>query len=287
MTKVMGADTLLGRTDEMKSSSNILPIPTDETTPWQTTGGILAYWEGENNQLAQSKVALQSATVRLHKLAVLVPITEELLDDAPAMDSYLRRKAPEKMNFKLDLAIVQGTGAGMPLGILNSPCLKTVAKETSQTADTVNFTNVQKMWNGMLAEFRGDAVWLCNQDVEPQLQNMVIAGASSDVPVWLPAGGISGAPYQTLYGKPVIFTQACETLGDLGDIMFVNLKHYMTVTKATGIRTDTSIHLWFDYDTTAYRFILRVGGQPWWSSTVAARDGSGTYSPFVALAERA
>jgi len=47
-----------------------------------------------------------------------------------------------------------------------------------------------------------------------------------------------------------------------------------------------SIHLWFDYDTTAFRFVLRIAGQPWWSAAADPRDGSATYSPFVALAER-
>jgi HK97 family phage major capsid protein len=287
MTKVMGKDTLLGMTDEMTSSGNSITVPIDEATPWQSTGGILAYWEGENTQTTQSKPQLQNVNVRLAKVTVLVPITEELLEDAPAMDGYLRRKAPEKINFKVDLAIVQGSGVGQPLGFLNSPCLKTVAKETSQTLDTINYDNLLKMWSGMLAEYRGDAVWLANQECEPQFHKLSFEGTSSSVPAWMPAGGISGAPYQTIWGKPIIYTQACETLGDLGDICFVNLKHYMSVTKSTGIRADTSMHLWFDYNTVAFRFTLRVGGQPWWASTVAARDGSATYSPFVALAERA
>jgi HK97 family phage major capsid protein len=77
----------------------------------------------------QSKPKLEEVTIKLEKLAVLVPITEELLEDVPAMDSYLRRKAPEKIDFKLSYAIPWGSGAGMPLGFMNSPCLVTQAAE--------------------------------------------------------------------------------------------------------------------------------------------------------------
>ncbi len=32
--------------------------------------------------------------------------------------------------------------------------------------------------------------------------------------------------------------------------------------------------------------VLRVGGMPWWSTTLSARDGSATYSPYVTLEAR-
>jgi hypothetical protein len=48
----------------------------------------------------------------------------------------------------------------------------------------------------------------------------------------------------------------------------------------------TSIHVFFDYDMTAFKFVFRMGGQPWWSSALAAKNGTNTYSPFVALQTR-
>jgi hypothetical protein len=66
----------------------------------------------------------------------------------------------------------------------------------------------------------------------------------------------------------------------------VDLLQYLTVTKAGGIKSDVSIHLWFDQNLTAFRFTVRIAGQPWWSGSIASRDGSFTQSPFVALAAR-
>jgi len=286
MTKVQGEDSLLGRTDQMTTSSNSITIPRDETTPWGSTG-IQSYWEGENDQLSQSKPALKETQIRLNKLTALVPMTDELLADAPAMTSYLNRKVPEVFDSQLNLAIVQGNGAGRPRGILNGGDLISVAKESGQAADTIVYENIVNMWSRMYAPSRRNAVWLINQDIEPQLFTMSFEGTSSSVPAYMPSGGLSASPYATLMGRPIIPTEACETLGDAGDIILADLSQYLTVMKTGGIRSDVSIHLWFDYDTTAFRFIFRVAGQPHYSSTISKRDGSNTLSHFVTLAARA
>jgi HK97 family phage major capsid protein len=294
MTKIMGEASLLPRTDQITISGNTLTIPRDTTAPWSTSG-IRAYWGSEGALKTQSRPGLDTMSLRLHKVYALVPVTDELAEDAPAMDSFLRRKAPEAIDFAINLAILQGTGSNQPLGVLNSPALVTVAKETSQLADTLVALNVIKMWSRLYAGNRSTAIWSVHQDVETMLHTMSLPGRDNTgafvtgwgTHVYMPAGGLSGSPYATLFGRPVIPTQACETLGDLGDIILWDPQAYLSVLKAgTNPRVDVSMHLWFDYDVTAYRFVLRMTGQPWWEAAVSPRDGSNTLSPYVTLAER-
>jgi HK97 family phage major capsid protein len=297
MEKVMGEASLLPFCDQITTSSNVFTMPVDETTPWQTSGGILAYWDGEAAAATQSKPSLEERTVKLNKIRALVPVTEELLEDAPGMDSYLRKKAPEKIAFKVSLSILNsGTGVGQPLSVLNSPALVTVSKESSQTADTIVANNIIKMWSRLYGPCRSNARWFINQDIEPYLNSMSMPGrnnvgdsqSSWGFPVYTPAGGLSVGPYATLMGRPVIATQACETLGDLGDIILADMSQYLALIKSgTNPRVETSMHLWFDQDLMAFKFVLRIGGIPWWGSTIAARDGSNTLSCFVALEARA
>lgn len=282
MGKVFGEDSLISRTDQQQSGSNQVTFTSDMTTPWDSTNGVQAYWEGEQSSIGQSRPKLEAITMRLHKLAALVPVTEELMEDAPALEGFLKRKVAEKFDFVISNAIVRGTGAGQPLGFMNSGCLVTQAAEGAQTADTIVAGNIAKMYARMPARNRQSAVWLIHPDAEPQLQLMTI----SNMPVYTPPGGMSGAPYGTLLGRPVIPHQVCETVGDLGDLMFVDLASYMTVTKTGGLRSDVSMHLWFDQQIMAFRFTLRVAGQPWWSTTTAQRDGSNAQSPFITLAAR-
>jgi HK97 family phage major capsid protein len=48
----------------------------------------------------------------------LVKVTEELLEDASGLDSYLRYWTPIKMQARLNTAVVRGNGVGKPLGII-------------------------------------------------------------------------------------------------------------------------------------------------------------------------
>lgn len=293
MSKVMAEDELLPRTDQIPTSGNSITFPKDETTPWQSSGGIQAYWEGEARSYTGSRPVFEQMTVRANKLTALVPVTDELLEDAPALTAYLNRKAPEVMGFKINDAIINGNGAGMPLGIMNAPCTVEVAKETSQPANTVLAQNILKMYSRMYAKWRGNAVWLIHQDVEPLLPLLNIpvknvAGSENvgGAPVYVPPGGLSGAQYATILGRPIIPMQACPALSSAGDMIFADLKQYCTAIKSTGIRADTSIHLYFDYGATAFRFTFRVGGQPWWSAAISPKNGSNTLAPFVRLGAR-
>lgn len=287
MQTVMAEASIMGMTDGMTSSSNSITLPRDDTTNWQSSGGVQAYWEGEANTLTQSKLALKSDTVRLNKLTALVPVTEELLEDASAVDSYLRKKVPEKFDYKCNDGLINGTGAGMPLGIMNSGSLISVAAESGQSADTIVFENIVNMYSRMYAPSRSSGVWLINQDIEPQLLSMGFPTAATAVPVYLPAGGLSASPYATLMGRPVMPVESCQTLGDKGDIVFADFKQYLTVTKTSGIRSDVSMHLFFDADVLAYRFIFRVAGQPWRDTAITPANSTVTRSSFVTLDARA
>ncbi|HWA22320.1 MAG TPA: phage major capsid protein [Caulobacterales bacterium] len=281
MQRVLSQDSLFGRTNPIPLSGNSITFPADMTTPWGSSG-IQAYWEGEGDTRTQSKPKLEGVTAKLYGLSCLVPVSNELLEDAAALGGYIESKAPQVIDFKLSYALVWGNGVGMPLGFMNAPCLVTQAAESAQTTDTINAQNVVKMYSRMPADLRPNAVWLIHPDAEPQLPLMTIGNQ----PVYIPPGGLSGSPYGNLYGRPVIPHEVCETVGDLGDIMFVDMSSYLAVRKASGLQTAVSIHLWFDQNLSAYRFILRAGGQPWWSAAISPRDGSNTRSPFVTLASR-
>jgi HK97 family phage major capsid protein len=292
MKMVDAEDGLLSRTDQQPVTGNAISFPTDESTAWQSTGGIQAYWDSEAATITQSKPALKDLDIKLHRLTALVPVTEELLEDAAAMSGYVTGKAGEKIAFKLNDAILNGTGVGQPLGIMNSPCKVTVTKETSQTAATIHGRNVVKMMARMPAQSFGRSVWLTNQDCVPQILALGLevtkadgtaAGAGA---IYLPPNGLANqSTYGSLLGRPIIVTEACATLGTEGDLVLADLSKYLSVVKGQ-LKSDVSIHLWFDQNTTAFRFVLRMNGQPWLSAPIARKNGSNTLSHFVSLQTR-
>lgn len=248
-------------------------------------GGVQAYWTAEAAQMTGSRPKFRQISLELEKLTGLCYATDELLRDAQALESVILTAFPEEFNFKIDDAILRGTGAGMPQGILNSAALVTVDAETGQGADTVEPENIVKMWSRMWGRSRSNAVWLINQDVEPQLFTMALNVGTGGVPVYMPANGLSAAPYATLMGRPVIPCEQCATLGDVGDILLVDLSQYIWIDKG-GIDSASSIHVQFLYNETVFRFIYRADGQPAWKSALTPFQSSNTLSPFVALAAR-
>lgn len=294
MQLVSGEGTVLQLTDQQTVSGNSITYPVDETTDWQTSGGILGYWGKEAVAATQSKPALQLLTLRLEKLQALVPMTEELLEDAPAMAGYVSAKAGRKISAKMTDAILNGDGAGMPLGMLNAPCKVTVSKESSQAAATIVAANILKMYSRMPAANRNRAYWFINQDIEPMLMNLNItfrdlvgsAGIAAGAAAYLPPGGLSSTPYATLMGRPILALEACQTLGTEGDILFADPGAYLTILKSNGVRSDVSMHLWFDQDLTAFKFTLRANGMPWLSAPITRKNGSNTLSTVVTLQTR-
>jgi HK97 family phage major capsid protein len=251
-------------------------------------GGVVAYWTGEGEEKLASRPTFKQEELTLEKLTGLCYVTDELLQDAPALESIVREAFANEFGFKLDDAIVRGTGAGQPLGILNSPAKIEVAAESGQVAATIVFENIIAMWSRLPARSMASpsTVWLVNSNTFPQLATMAMSVGVGGVPVWMPAGGLSGNPFSTLMGKPIIPIEQASTVGTVGDIILADLSQYVMIDKG-GIQTASSIHVRFVYDETAFRWVLRTDGQPGWTSPITPAQGSTTVSPFVVLATRA
>ena len=276
--------SLLSLTDQMPIEGNTMTIPKDETTPWGSTG-VRAYWQGEAAAGTATKPVLGRTDMRLKKLLALVPVTEELLGDATALNAYLPPNMGRSIRWKSDEAVLFGNGAGAPLGAFIGAAAVSVAKESGQTAATINVTNVTKMISRLLPGSYSRAVWLVNNDALPQLFTMTM----SAYPVWMATGAnsVQASPYGNLLGRPIIVTQHAKTLGTQGDIMLADLTQYQSITKAGGITMATSMHLYFDADAVAFRATFRVDGQPKLAAAVSPANGSNTMSAFVQLDTRA
>lgn len=282
MTLISSEDSFLSLTDTQTTSSNQLTVPIDATTPWGNTG-VNANWIDEGVDITLSKPALGQLSVKAYKLAALVPMTEELLEDVGSMSNYLRTKVPQKFVSAINAALIAGNGTGKPQGLLSSASKVVQAAESGQGAGTVVALNIVKMWGRLYAPLRPGAVWLINQDVEQKLQMLAMPGTAPQVPLYLPPGGFSDSPYGRIFGRPVMSFEACKQVGTEGDIILCNPKSYLTVLKASGMRQDVSIHVYFSSDHIAFRFILRVGGQSWWSAAADRLNGSNTLSNIVTL----
>lgn len=269
--------------------NNNLALPfvniTTQATSW--TGGVTIYKPAEGVAKSESLPQLGKCELHLHKMTAVIYTTDELLSDSPiALETFLTTMVSTEFALTKDEDIVNGSGAGEALGVLNAPCLIAITKETGQAADTIVTENVLKMWSRLYNPSRSKAVWLIAQDAMPQIATLTINVGTGGAPVFL--ANITGPLPASMLGAPIIWSPHCQTVGDQGDIILADFSQYVSVSKAgAAMQTATSIHLKFLEDEVAFRFVIRFDGQPWWASAVTPKHGSNTVSPFLTLAERA
>ena len=249
-------------------------------------GGIQAFWDGEGDAATKSKPKFFQFELILKKLRGLFYATDELMQDAQALTSIASQGFAEEFGFILDDVAVNGDGSGKPIGIVGHNATVSVAKEDGQLLKTVLAENIEKMYTRMMAKFLPGATWYINQDVFPQLFQLQHTVGTGGVPVFMPPGGLSVAPFGTLLGRPVVPIEQCATLGTVGDIIFANWKQYKTISKG-GMQTARSMHVEFLTGQEVFRFTMRTDGKPKRKSKVTPFKGTLSLSPFVTLATRA
>jgi HK97 family phage major capsid protein len=271
--------SVLSRFNPINVSGNGLTINAiDETSraAGSRMGGVRGYWLNEGGQKTASQPKFRQISLKLKKVAALIYATDELLEDATALESWIVNNVPNELRFMVEDSIIDGDGVGKPLGILQSGAL---VSATRTDANEIDAADIARMW---AARYIGtnDYVWFANASVMPQIYQLQVG----NVPVYQSGmAGYTDAPYGTIFGRPVIENEYCPYLGTVGDLLLASPSQYALITKG-GIQSASSIHVKFDYDETAFRFVYRVDGEPIWASSVTAFDGSASISPFVALA---
>ena len=281
------SDNLLGLTTNFTVQGESLTIPANAETSrvdGSRWGGIQGNWLGEGKKLNNSNPKVRQVKIEPHELAVMVPVTNKLLQNSPiAVEQMLTGAAIDEINFKVGAAIFGGDGVGKPLGLINAGGpIVTVTKESGQSADTIVANNIHKMWGRLHFRARANARWFVNQDAEQQLDALADANGNA---LLMTDKSIAGTPVRTLKGAPVQVLEFCETLGDKNDIVLADMTGYVTGTRG-GVDSAMSIHLRFDFNEALFRFILSVDGQPWLAKALTPFKGASTLSHFVNLAER-
>ena len=259
------------------NSNSMLYNAVDETSRADGSrwGGVLGYWMAEAGTKTKSKPTFRQMELKLKKVAALCYATDELLEDATALESWITRTVPEELKFQVENAIYNGNGVGKPLGIMNAPALVSVTRIDANEIDETDIANMwARRWAGV-----NDYVWLANPSIFPQLINLTVG----NFPILIPINsGIQGDPAFSIYGKPFIEVEYTAALGTTGDLMLASLGQYQTINKG-GVKVASSIHVQFLTDETTFRFVYRIDGQPLWNSALTPYDAGNTLSPFVVL----
>lgn len=243
-------------------------------------GGFRVFWEGEGETIDATRLKFETQQINLQSLKAILPVTNDLLINARALESEIMAMAPKSFAFEIDRAMYEGNGVGKPTGIMNSKLKITIPKESGQAADTLLIENIIKAEARTASE---NSVWYANKNALPQLATLRFTDNS---PAFLVHSSISEKGFgKTLFGRPLEFVEFCETIGDEGDVLLADWGAYRVLDPAA-IRMEGSMHVYFLTDEYAFRFVKDVNGAPMYDTALEPLKGTETLSEFVTIAAR-
>lgn len=252
-------------------------------------GGVVGYWRGEGAALIEATPKYRTIELKANKLTCFGKSSIEWFEDAIDGMGSINQTFGKTAAAFLEKAFIKGSGAGEPLGILNSPCLVETPSQTLGGDDqgvSIVYKNIAAMFSRLAPGSWKNAVWMLSYSA---LAEILISLADYSPP-------ISGTPREnyvvlgadgnmSILGRPAFVSEFLPALGTPGDIMLADLTQY-----AVGVRSDIRLELskdvYFASAELAHRVIVRVDGQPLWNELMTLEDGSTTVSPFVVIEER-
>lgn len=281
MDSVIEQSEILNRVDRYQVSANANEVyvsMVNETSTANVFGGVVAYVVEEGATIPNTKPSLKQIRLPLKKLAALAYVTDEQMRDAQFTGSLLERA--------FGLAIARLREKMIIENVINNPGTTTIAKESGQSAATVVGKNFLKMRNALLSTSRRNAIWSMHPDVAAELPEMYLSGAHTDRYIYMPEDGIYSVGYDRLFGREIIESDYCSTLGTKGDVLYWNPFEYLEISKG-GIETAASIHVAFDTAQMAFRAISYANGMCKYDQGISLVNSSVARASYVTLATRA
>jgi HK97 family phage major capsid protein len=246
--------------------------------------GIISSWKGELADLDLTSIKTGLLELAPRKLTCYLKMSREWASDAIQAENFARNIMVQEAGWTIFHDMIHGTGAASPQGFLESPCLKTINKQSGQLPGTLEWLNITDMFQGLTPGSEGRAIWLISSSLKSQALNLSVG-----------VGGVSGQGYWpalqqagnelTLLGRPVFWTEHLPVAGTKGDILLID-PYALVVAVKQPVQLDISEHVFFGQDAIALRLTARMDWQGKYAKELTLSDGVTTTSPFVCLEAR-
>ena len=266
--------------------SATLKVPAVSDTDHSTDrGGIVALWKSEEAELTLDSIKLRQLEFNARKLSLLIKSSREFLEDGIAAEAFIRNIMASEIAWKLDNNFLNtGSGAGMPLSILNSAATVEVAAEGGQDAGSLVWENVCNMAKSFNPAAGDASFWVVSPSLRSEIFQMNQASGTGGTAVFPDPSQIKERGL-SLLGFPVHFSEHCSLAGQKGDIFLINPKAY-SIGLRSDVRLEASAHAAFVTDQVVFKGTMRVDGMPIASAPMVLADGTSQVSDFVTLAAR-
>ena len=261
-----------------------IPARVDKNHTQSVSGGLIVTRRSETQSQNASRMEMEKVVMAAYSLFGLAYATEEILTDSPiSFVKILEAGFRDQFTYRLTDERLNGTGVGEFEGIMNSPAMIQIAKDQNQGAGTISSDNVIAMRSQCWHYDR--AIWMANHDCLPQLIALAILTAGANYPISIYHPSLQDDRPDMLLGRPIVYTEYCQSCGTAGDLVLANWAEYLEGTYEQ-IQSAASIHVRFVNHERTFKFWLRNAGKCWWRSPLTPKNSTKKLSPFVTLATR-
>jgi len=236
----------------MPSSTGVLTIPRLIQTD-ANEFGVSFTWIDEGGQKEETEPDFEQITIQTFELAGYTEITNRLLSrSAFALEPLLARLYRDAMANQFMNVIINGSGVGQPLGVINTAGIRLVARNT---AGTVGWVDVVNLKHALQSYHWPNTSYVLDSTV---LQRLERATDTIGRPLW--NAGVSAGPVDRINGSPYLTTELSPNVGLAGDIIFANWRWYWLVVEQDVV-VKRSEHYRFRNNITAFTVCAVVGGR--------------------------
>ncbi|MBQ2938925.1 MAG: phage major capsid protein [Clostridia bacterium] len=175
--------------------------------PVVSTRGTAA-WVDEEGQIPESDDAFGQQLIGAHKVATLIKVSEELLNDSAFdLEGYFTKEFARRIGNAEEAAFLSGNGTGKPTGILagvgGAEIGITAASETAITAD-----EIIDLFYSLKSPYRKNAIWVLNDSTIKAIRKLKDHNGQY---LWQPA--LRDGEYDTILGKRIFTSPYAPEIG--------------------------------------------------------------------------
>ena len=170
----------------------------DRKIPVVATKGD-ASWVDEEGAIPESDDSFKQVTLSAYKLATMIKISEELLNDSAFdLESYVAKEFGRRIGTKEEEAFFVGDGTGKPTGILDATGGGQLGKTTSGAA-AISFDEIMDLFYSLKSPYRKNATFLMNDSTVKAIRKLKDGAGQY---IWQPSM-VTGTP-DTILNRPVL-----------------------------------------------------------------------------------
>lgn len=193
----------------------------DRKIPVVATKGT-ASWVDEEGAIPESDDSFKQVTLSAYKLATMIKISEELLNDSAFdLESYVAKEFGRRIGTKEEEAFFVGDGTGKPTGILDETGGGQLGKTASGTT-SISFDEIMDLFYSLKSPYRKNATFLMNDSTVKAIRKLKDGNGQY---IWQPSM-VAGTP-DTILNRPVLTsTYMPEVAAGNKTIAFGDFKYY-------------------------------------------------------------